>query len=89
MQIAINKFEKGDYRHIFGFNMYYPMPVAKGFPLSKAVDDLYNQGLVPMLIITNKDSEYFQMIKAQMPIEFFNNTKAIIIPISFTKLFTS
>lgn len=89
MRIATNNFEKGDYRHIFGFNMYYPMPISNNYPVSKAVDDLYHQGLVPLLIITDKDNMYFQMIKTQMPTEFFNNTKAIIIPISFTKLFMS
>ena len=89
MQIATDRFEKGDYRHIFGFNMYYPLPISNDYPISKAVDDLYHQGLVPLLIITDKKNDYFQMIKAQMPIEFFNNTKAIILPISFTKLFMS
>ena len=78
-----------DYRNLFNFTLFYPILVNKEHRIEEIVLSLYEQGLVPVSIITDKRHSVFKHLKTKVLLDFYNNTTAIIIPIGFNTKFTS
>lgn len=89
MRSAIDKYPERDYRRVFGFMLYYPIMKHKDYALEPIIEGLYSQGLVPLLIITDKRHEYFKLLHKGATSEIYKLTDTIIIPIGFNTQFIS